>query len=97
MERRTLLATGFGAGLAAPALLSLAQAQTPAPAQAPAPSQAPGYYRFRVGQSLLTMVHDGQAIRPDPTQTSLPARSPVLDALDRTLAVAKSETAKRET
>jgi glyoxylase-like metal-dependent hydrolase (beta-lactamase superfamily II) len=57
-------------GLAAPALLSglagEAAAQTaPAPT---APAQAPGFYRFRVGQHVMTMVHDGQAIRPDPTQ-----------------------------
>jgi len=75
MYRRTLL----GTGLAAPALLATAQAQAPVPSQAvpPAPvSQAPGYYRFRVGQSLLTMVHDGQAIRPDPTQGFVRNASP---------------------
>lgn len=66
MDRRALLA----AGLAAPALLrnGEAAAQAPAAAPAPAPPQAPGYYRFRVGQSVMTMVHDGQAIRPNPTQ-----------------------------
>ena len=65
MNRRTLLATG----LAAPALLASAETRQ-ARAQAPAApaAQAPGFYRFKVGQSLLTMVHDGQAIRPDPTQ-----------------------------
>jgi glyoxylase-like metal-dependent hydrolase (beta-lactamase superfamily II) len=67
MERRALLA----AGLAAPALLSgvagEAIAQPPAPVQ-PDANQAPGYYRFRVGPHLMTMVYDGQAIRPDPTQ-----------------------------
>jgi glyoxylase-like metal-dependent hydrolase (beta-lactamase superfamily II) len=61
-----LLATG----LAAPALLAGmaggAAAQAPAPPAPPA--QAPGFYRFRVGQHVMTMVHDGQAIRPDPTQ-----------------------------
>jgi glyoxylase-like metal-dependent hydrolase (beta-lactamase superfamily II) len=66
MDRRTLLATG----LAAPALLTgmageAAAQAAPAP---PTPTQAPGFYRFRVGQHVMTMVHDGQAIRPDPTQ-----------------------------
>ncbi|WP_043829366.1 MBL fold metallo-hydrolase [Muricoccus aerilatus] len=77
MDRRTLLATG----LAAPALLSTAWAQSAAPAPAPAPAglaptQAPGFYRFRVGQSLVTMVHDGQAVRPDPTQGFVRNASP---------------------
>ncbi|SHJ36188.1 Glyoxylase, beta-lactamase superfamily II [Roseomonas rosea] len=67
MQRRAMLA----AGLAAPALLTAgeARAQAPAPAQPqPVPPQAPGYYRFLVGQHLVTMLHDGQAIRPNPTQ-----------------------------
>lgn len=79
MDRRTLIATG----LAAPALLATArdaaaQAQAQAPAAPPglAPAQAPGFYRFRVGQSLVTMVHDGQAVRPDPTQGFVRNASP---------------------
>ncbi|WP_338663090.1 MBL fold metallo-hydrolase [Pararoseomonas sp. SCSIO 73927] len=66
MDRRALLA----AGLAAPALIPAAMAQTAAtaPAAAPPPPQAPGFYRFRVGTALVTMVHDGQGARPNPTQ-----------------------------
>jgi glyoxylase-like metal-dependent hydrolase (beta-lactamase superfamily II) len=64
MERRIMLA----AGLAAPALLTTrgAEAQTAQPA--PAATQAPGFYRFKVGQHLVTVVYDGQATRPNPTE-----------------------------
>ena len=64
MDRRVLLV----AGLAAPALIRTGEAAAQTPAAAPVPPQVPGYYRFRVGQSVMTMVHDGQAIRPNPTQ-----------------------------
>lgn len=66
MNRRALL----GTGLAAPALLSAtgARAQAPSPAPAPMPAQAPGFYRFRVGDAVVTMVYDGQAIRQNPTE-----------------------------
>jgi glyoxylase-like metal-dependent hydrolase (beta-lactamase superfamily II) len=65
MDRRTLLATGLAAPVLLTGMAGEATAQAPAP---PPPTQAPGFYRFRVGQHVLTMVHDGQAIRPDPTQ-----------------------------
>ncbi|RVT95969.1 MBL fold metallo-hydrolase [Rhodovarius crocodyli] len=53
------------AALAAPALLTLAQAM-PADAQTPAPAsqQAPGFYRFKVGGWMITTVHDGFFRRP---------------------------------
>jgi len=76
MDRRALMA----AGLAAPAVLrpgaAAAQAAAPAAPAATAPAQVPGYYRFRVGESLLTVVHDGQAVRPDPTNGFVRNASP---------------------
>ncbi|MCS6891906.1 MAG: MBL fold metallo-hydrolase [Rhodovarius sp.] len=57
-RRHTLI--GSAAIAAAAALPAAAQA----PAPAPAPAQAPGYYRFRVGGWLVTMVHDGFFRRP---------------------------------
>jgi glyoxylase-like metal-dependent hydrolase (beta-lactamase superfamily II) len=60
MDRRPLL---LGA-LAAPALLAsrAAVAQSAAPA---APAQAPGFYRFRIGDFVVTTVHDGFVRRPN--------------------------------
>lgn len=55
-QRRLLLA-----GLAMPALIGPAVAQT-APA-APA-TEAPGFYRFRVGDFTVTTIHDGFRIMP---------------------------------
>ncbi|MBP0492394.1 MBL fold metallo-hydrolase [Pararoseomonas indoligenes] len=74
MDRRALLA----AGLAAPALIAEARAQTQgaAPVAPPPPQQAPGFYRFRVGGFLVTMVHDGQGARPNPTQGFVRNASP---------------------
>ncbi len=60
MDRRTWM-LGATAALAVPALLR----HRPALAQ-PAPvSQAPGFYRFRVGALLATVVHDGFITFPD--------------------------------
>lgn len=80
-DRRTLLQTA-GALALAPALLrfglgdALAQtAAAPAPADAPADAladaaaaQAPGFYRFRLGSRVVTLVNDGFGRRPNPTQ-----------------------------
>ncbi len=59
---RRLALGGLAAGLAAPALLRGAAAQT-APA-APALAQAPCFYRFKVGGFTVTTVHDGFFERP---------------------------------
>jgi glyoxylase-like metal-dependent hydrolase (beta-lactamase superfamily II) len=59
---RRLVLGGLAAGLAAPAFLGTAAAQT-APA-VPAASQAPGFYRFKVGGFTVTTVHDGYFDRP---------------------------------
>ncbi len=65
LERRSLI-LGATAALAAPALIREAAAQgAPSPA---APQQAPGFYRFKVGEFTVTMVHDGSAARPNPLQ-----------------------------
>ena len=61
MGRRCIL-LGATAALVAPALLRARQAV----AQGPAPvAQAPGFYRFRVGGLLATVVHDGFLVFPD--------------------------------
>jgi glyoxylase-like metal-dependent hydrolase (beta-lactamase superfamily II) len=59
---RRLMFGGAAAALAAPALLRT----TPAAAQAAAPAtpQAPGFYRFKVGNFVVTTVHDGFFTRP---------------------------------
>ena len=68
LERRSLI-LGATAALAAPALIRGAAAQgAPPPAAAPTAQQAPGFYRFKVGEFTVTMVHDGSAARPDPLQ-----------------------------
>lgn len=77
LDRRSLL-TAAGALVMAPAILRLglgdALAQTPAPGAAPSAgaggtaTQAPGFYRFRVGSRVVTVVHDGFGRRPNPTQ-----------------------------
>jgi glyoxylase-like metal-dependent hydrolase (beta-lactamase superfamily II) len=59
-RRRVLMLAG--GSLALPTLLRPAAAQAPAAAMPAA--QAPGFYRFRVGGFLVTMVHDGFAVRP---------------------------------
>ena len=65
LDRRSLI-LGATAALAAPALIREAAAQgAPSPA---APQQAPGFYRFKVGEFTVTMVHDGSAARPNPLQ-----------------------------
>ncbi|MFH5924423.1 MBL fold metallo-hydrolase [Roseomonas xinghualingensis] len=68
MDRRVLLATALAAPAVMAGLGGEAVAQAPAQPPQPTPTQAPGFYRFRIGQHLMTMVHDGQAIRTDPTQ-----------------------------
>lgn len=63
MHRRDVLLGA--AALAAPAFLSVPGAAQGTP-QAVAPvAQAPGFYRFRVGGLLATVVHDGFLIFPD--------------------------------
>jgi glyoxylase-like metal-dependent hydrolase (beta-lactamase superfamily II) len=67
--RRNLIVAA-PAALAAPALIRRAAAQgTPtAPAAAGAAQQAPGFFRFKLGDFTVTMVHDGAAVRPNPLQ-----------------------------
>ncbi len=52
MDRRFFLA---GAAAAAAPTAALAQA----PSVAPAPAQAPGFFRFRLGDVVVTTIHDG--------------------------------------
>lgn len=61
IERRGLLGVGLAAGAAG----LLGQGGRPAGAAAPpAGAQAPGFYRFKVGEMEVTLVHDGAAQRP---------------------------------
>lgn len=64
-SRRSLLR----AGAAVPfiSLAGSAAAQAPEPQQNPLARQAPGFYRFRIGDYLVTMVSDGQLSLPTPT------------------------------
>jgi len=58
MDRRLFLA---GAAAAAAPAVALAQAPTPNPPAAapPGPAQAPGFFRFRLGDLVVTTIHDG--------------------------------------
>src|SRR5947209_20433742 len=59
--RRSLL-TGTAAGAAAfmaPAISGRVRAAVP-----PAGKQAPGFYRFKVGDYEMTLLHDGAFVRP---------------------------------
>jgi glyoxylase-like metal-dependent hydrolase (beta-lactamase superfamily II) len=61
--RRTVLAASasLGAGLAASPLL--AQTTSPAPAASTTARQAPGFYRLKVGEAEITVLHDGFVAR----------------------------------
>jgi glyoxylase-like metal-dependent hydrolase (beta-lactamase superfamily II) len=61
IDRRHALLAG-AALIAAPMLHRPVAAQ--APAGTAAPPQAPGFYRFRVGNAVVTTVHDGFFARP---------------------------------
>lgn len=64
LDRRHMLAAG-AASLAAPALVGA----TPARAVVPQVGrQAPGFYRVKVGDYEVTVVNDGSARRPNPTE-----------------------------
>ncbi|MFN7000507.1 MAG: MBL fold metallo-hydrolase [Elioraea tepidiphila] len=62
-RRLALIATATGMAVL-PAVLRGAAAQAPSGTPAAAPAQAPGFYRFRVGGAVVTMVHDGFFARP---------------------------------
>jgi len=67
-SRRFLL----GAGVVAP-FISLARgavAQAPEPRQNPKLAQTPGFYRFRLGNHVVTMLSDGQLSLPTTTLAS---------------------------
>ncbi len=69
--RRTALAALSGAaalGLGLPSLIPPAAAQTAPTAPPAGPAQAPGFYRFKLGEFTVTMVHDGFSVRPNPLQ-----------------------------
>ena len=66
--QRRILATGAAAALAMPALVRGAAAQGAPSAAASAAHQAPGFFRFKLGEFTVTMVHDGAAPRPNPLQ-----------------------------
>jgi len=67
MERRSL-ALAAAATLAAPALIRQATAQGAPPA---AVQQAPGFYKFKVGGLVATVLQDGLARRPSLLQTGV--------------------------
>jgi len=56
-SRRTVLAASAGLGASIATGQMDAQAQTPAPAEAP--RQQPGFYRIKVGEAEITVLHDG--------------------------------------
>jgi len=66
LTRRIALGAIAAAPLAAPAFL--AGLARPAAANVPPPvgRQAPGWFRFKVGQAEVTVLHDGYFIRPNP-------------------------------
>ena len=73
LERRNLIFAATAA-LAAPALVRSAGAQSAPTGTAaaagvvPPLQQAPGFYRFKLGEFTVTMVHDGSGVRPNPLQ-----------------------------
>ncbi len=76
MDRRFFLAGAAAAAAAAAAAPSTALAQAPAAAPATQPGQAPGFFRFRVGELVVTTVHDGFARRANAAEgfvTNAPA------------------------
>ena len=69
LVRRSLVLAATGAALAAPALIRAAAAQgAPPSASAQQQPQAPYFFRFKVGEFTVTMVHDRSAARPNPLQ-----------------------------
>jgi len=64
-SRRSLLCAGAAAPLVS--LAGAAAAQAPEMQTRPQLRQAPGFYRFRLGKHLVTMVSDGQLSLPAPT------------------------------
>jgi len=64
-SRRTLLRAGAAAPLIS--LAGPAAAQAPEPRTSPRLRQSPGFYRFRLGDYVVTMVSDGQVELPAPT------------------------------
>lgn len=60
MSRREMIASVPAAALAAGVGASPALAQSAAPASA----QAPGFYKYKVGSTIVTAVNDGVAMRP---------------------------------
>ena len=67
LSRRAALGALATAPLAAGALTRLG-AGPAAAAVAPTGQQAPGYYRMKVGDYEITLIHDGFATRPKPTE-----------------------------
>lgn len=80
--RKDLLMGAGAAALAAgvgPAAMAQAQGQGRVQAKAEegaAPAQAPGFYRFRLGSRVVTLLHDGTGRRPNPTQGFVRNASP---------------------
>lgn len=63
LNRRHTLAAFAAAPLAAPALGGIALV-SPAAAQTPTQGQAPGFYRYKVGDIVVTAINDGFFTRP---------------------------------
>ena len=68
LERRNLILAAATTALAAPALIRGAAAQGAVPGTAPSGQQAPGFFRFKLGEFTVTMVHDGSVPRPNTLQ-----------------------------
>ncbi|MBY0330528.1 MAG: MBL fold metallo-hydrolase [Acetobacteraceae bacterium] len=62
------LSAAAALGLGLPMLIRSAAAQPAAPAAPPGPAQAPGFFRFKLGDFTVTMVHDGFSPRPNPLE-----------------------------
>jgi len=67
LSRRAGLALVAAAPLAMPAILAAA-ARPAAAAAPPVGRPAPGWFRFKVGEAEVTVLHDGYFLRPNPTQ-----------------------------
>jgi glyoxylase-like metal-dependent hydrolase (beta-lactamase superfamily II) len=64
LSRREAFMTAAAATVVAAGASGSALAQAPAPAASAGPAQAPGFYRYKVGDLVVTAINDGFARRP---------------------------------